>query len=147
MSAPTTRTPLRRFANAPKAVLTPSTRFRRSGREGSKRKHRLLAKYLVLFSSKVGSRAPEIYCVDGFAGRGQYDNGDDGSPLLIARIADDCSQWSNPISLKLVNVEANRKNHKKRCEVTEPWVNRGADSQCNRDDGGPRRPLQGLVVR
>lgn len=91
----------------------------------SKRKHRLLAKYLVPFSSKVGSREPEIYCVDAFAGMGQYENGDDGSPLLIARIADDCARWSNPIKLKLITVEVNRKNHKKLCEVTDPWVRRG----------------------
>ncbi len=35
------------------------------------------------------------------------------------------ARWSNPITLKLINVEANRENHKKLCEVTESWVKRG----------------------
>jgi three-Cys-motif partner protein len=99
--------------------------FFNSPQTWSKRKHRLLSKYLVPFSSKVGSRSPEIFCVDAFAGKGKYENGDDGSPLLMARIADECAQWSNPIRLKLINIEANRQHYQKLCEVTETWVKRG----------------------
>lgn len=99
--------------------------FFNSAQTWSKRKHRLLGKYLVPFSSKVGSLSQEIYCVDGFAGRGRYDDGYEGSPLVMAHIADDCAKWTNPVTLRLLNVESNRKNFASLSEVTEPWVTRG----------------------
>jgi three-Cys-motif partner protein len=99
--------------------------FFNSAQSWSKRKHRLLGKYLVPFSSKVGSLSPEIYCIDGFAGRGRYDDGYEGSPLVMARIADDCANWTNPVTLRLLNVESNRKNFASLSKVTQPWVTRG----------------------
>lgn len=99
--------------------------FFNSAQSWSKRKHRLLGKYLVPFSAKVGSLTPEIYCVDGFAGRGRYDDGYEGSPLVMARIADDCAKWTHPVTLRLLNVESNRKNFASLSEVTQPWVTRG----------------------
>lgn len=59
------------------------------------------------------------------AGRGRYDDGYEGSPLVMARIADDCAKWTNPITLRLLNVESNRKNFASLSEVTQPWVTRG----------------------
>jgi len=91
----------------------------------SKRKHRLLANYLRPFSAKVGSIAPVIHCVDGFAGAGKYKDGSEGSPLLIARAADQCATWANPVTLRLINVEANRKNFKSLEASTAPWVDQG----------------------
>ena len=73
----------------------------------SKRKHRLLGKYLPPFSAKVATTTQnrEIYCVDAFAGAAKYDDGSEGSPLLIARFSDECAEWRNPVSLKLINIE------------------------------------------
>ncbi len=99
--------------------------FFNSAQTWSKRKHRLLGKYLVPFSAKVGSLSPEIFCIDGFAGQGRYADGSEGSPLLMAHVADECQRWANPIQLRLINVEANRKNYNKLCEVTEPWTTTG----------------------
>lgn len=66
----------------------------------SKRKHRLLGKYLPPFSAKVARATPnrEIYCVDGFAGAAKYEDGSEGSPLLIAKFSDECARWRNPNS-------------------------------------------------
>ena len=77
----------------------------------SKRKHRLLGKYLPPFSAKVATATHdrEIYCVDGFAGAAKYDDGSDGSPLLIAKFSDECAEWRNPVSLKLINIEPDAK--------------------------------------
>jgi three-Cys-motif partner protein len=91
----------------------------------SKRKHRILGKYLVPFSAKVGSISPEIFCVDAFAGQGVYADGSEGSPLLMAHVADEAAGRSKPITLKLINVEAKRKNFDVLTAATQPWVNRG----------------------
>ncbi|MDQ3131265.1 MAG: three-Cys-motif partner protein TcmP [Acidobacteriota bacterium] len=73
----------------------------------SKRKHRLLGKYLPPFSAKVATTTQnrEIYCVDGFAGAAKYEDGSEGSPLLIAKFSDECAKWRDPVFLKLINVE------------------------------------------
>lgn len=90
----------------------------------SKRKHRLLAKYLKPFSAKVGSRSKEIYIIDGFAGAAKYGDDYEGSPLVLARIADDCATWQNPVSLKIINIEAKHTHYKSLCEATQSWVER-----------------------
>jgi three-Cys-motif partner protein len=91
----------------------------------SKRKHRILGKYLVPFSAKIGSFSNEIFCVDAFAGQGVYQDGSEGSPLLMAHVADEAAGWAKPINLKLINVEAKRKNYLSLVAATTPWVNKG----------------------
>jgi three-Cys-motif partner protein len=102
-----------------------SDKFFESAQTWSKRKHRLLGKYLVPFSSKVGSLSSEIYCVDAFAGQGRYKDGYEGSPLLMARIADECIRWTNPVTLRLINIESNPRNFATLSESTKEWTQRG----------------------
>jgi three-Cys-motif partner protein len=73
----------------------------------SRRKHRLLLKYLPPFSAKVATttRNRQIYCIDAFAGAAKYDDGSEGSPILIGKVSDDCATWRNPVVLNLINVE------------------------------------------
>lgn len=99
--------------------------FFTSAKTWSRRKHNILTKYLMPFSAKVGSRAKEVVIVDGFAGAAKYGDEYEGSPLLIARVADECAKWQNPVSLRIINVEAKRAHYKSLCEVTKPWVERG----------------------
>jgi three-Cys-motif partner protein len=87
----------------------------------SKRKHRLLGKYLPPFSAKVGSWSKVIYCVDGFAGAAKYEDGSLGSPLMMAQLADKCASWRRPVTLRLINVESDSVNYKSLKEITEPW--------------------------
>ena len=96
----------------------------------SERKHRLLRKYLPPFSAKVAltTRDREIFCVDGFAGAAKYEDGRDGSPILIAKFSDICASWNNPVSLRLINVEPDKENEgifDSLVAATSTWVERG----------------------
>lgn len=91
----------------------------------SKRKHRLLGKYLPPFSAKVGSWAKLIYCVDGFAGAAKYDDGSPGSPLMMAQLADKCASWRRPVNLRLINVENNPDNYNSLKYITQSWESKG----------------------
>lgn len=73
-----------------------SDHFFTSAKSWSRRKHSILAKYLMPFSAKVGSRSKEVFIVDGFAGAAKYGDDYEGSPLLIARVADECTKWQIP---------------------------------------------------
>src|SRR5687768_14491254 len=104
--------------------------FFESLRPWSGRKHRLLRKYIQPFTAKVArtSRSREIYIVDGFAGSAIYDDGAEGSPILIAKFADVCLGWSKPVNLRLVNVEADNKNEgifESLEQSTRQWVDEG----------------------
>jgi three-Cys-motif partner protein len=52
-------------------------------------KHEVLASYVTIFASKVGSVSPDgrVAYLDGFAGAGRYDDGSAGSPLLLMQRA------------------------------------------------------------
>jgi three-Cys-motif partner protein len=99
--------------------------FFESPKSWSLRKHRLLGKYLKPFSAKVGSWAKVIYCVDGFAGVGKYDDGSPGSPLLMAQLANECAAWQKPVSLRVVNVESNPTHFAELRQLTQKWEARG----------------------
>ncbi len=52
-------------------------------------KHGLLGRYMRTFCSKTGSTSTghRVIYLDGYAGQGVYDDGQDGSPALVARTA------------------------------------------------------------
>jgi len=91
----------------------------------SRRKHRILGKYLKPFSAKVGSWARTIFIIDGFAGRAKYEDGTEGSPLLTAKLSDECSTWKQPVGVRIINVEKNPDNYSSLIEATADWVSRG----------------------
>lgn len=64
-------------------------RFFTSKRAAAVFKHATLGSYVVPFASKTGSASPghRVVVVDGYAGAGRYDNGQPGSPALIAAVA------------------------------------------------------------
>jgi three-Cys-motif partner protein len=94
-------------------------------RSWSKRKHRLLAKYLTPFSAKLGSWNDLICCVDGFAGEGKYKDDNEGSPLIMARLSDECAGWQKPVNLRLINVESKQSNYRNLCQHTQAWEHKG----------------------
>lgn len=100
-------------------------KFFSSPKVWSKRKHRLLGKYLPPFSAKLGSRATLIYCIDGFAGAAKYDDGSPGSPLMMAQISDRCASWKRPVDLRLINVESDPENYKSLKHITQQWESKG----------------------
>ncbi|MEN6393865.1 MAG: three-Cys-motif partner protein TcmP, partial [Anaerolineaceae bacterium] len=60
-------------------------------KDWSKRKLDIVQKYLAGFAKILGSTTsqPCVYYVDGFAGKGIYDDGAKGSPVLAAELAQD----------------------------------------------------------
>lgn len=51
-------------------------------------KHDLIRRYLPVFAGKTGSKAGGLVYLDGYAGRGRYENGAPASAELILRIAE-----------------------------------------------------------
>lgn len=79
-------------------------------KEWSTRKLSIIKKYVDGFSKILGSKHKEIFYVDGFAGRGVYDNGEKGSPVLAAEAAQSFQQSSKPFTLRCINVEQDHDN-------------------------------------
>lgn len=79
-------------------------------KEWSTRKLSIIKKYIGGFSIILGSWHKEIYYVDGFAGRGTYENGEKGSPVLAAEAAQDFQQSNKPFTLICINVENDHDN-------------------------------------
>lgn len=65
--------------------------FFKSKRAAAFLKHAILSKYIVPFTAKAGFRSDgnRVMIVDGYAGRGRYEDGSPGSPALIAEAAQD----------------------------------------------------------
>jgi three-Cys-motif partner protein len=51
-------------------------------------KHDLIRRYLPIFAGKTGSRAGGVVYLDGYAGRGRYEDGKPASAELILQIAE-----------------------------------------------------------
>jgi three-Cys-motif partner protein len=78
-------------------------------KEWSNRKIELVQKYLVGFVRILQSRDNLIYYVDGFAGRGIYDDGSEGSPIRAAKYAKALKDEKKKYSLQCINVDENPK--------------------------------------
>jgi len=58
-------------------------------KEHTKPKHELLRKYLSVWIVKLGEFHRKIVFFDGFAGRGEYDDGTLGSPIIALQVANE----------------------------------------------------------
>jgi three-Cys-motif partner protein len=79
-------------------------------KEWSARKLSIIKKYVDGFSIILGSWHKEIYYVDGFAGRGVYDKGEKGSPVLAAEASQSFQQNNKPFTLMCINIEKDHDN-------------------------------------
>ncbi|MFC0503616.1 three-Cys-motif partner protein TcmP [Micromonospora costi] len=61
--------------------------FFKSRKAAAVLKHGILKRYPVVFASKTGQGNPIVF-LDGYAGRGEYEGGEPGSPLLLSRCAE-----------------------------------------------------------
>jgi three-Cys-motif partner protein len=89
-----------------------SEEFFNQRRLTSKLKHLVLQGYVKEFAYHLGSVQPTVYYVDGFAGAGAYvqeAKREDGSPLLVAKLAQEIKTSPRPFNLRCLNVESNRK--------------------------------------
>jgi three-Cys-motif partner protein len=87
-------------------------------KEWSTRKLSIIEKYVDGFSKILGSKFREVYYVDGFAGKGKYDNGDSGSPVLAAETALRYQQGNRQFTLRCINVEKVIENYINLCAET-----------------------------
>jgi len=101
------------------------TDFHAERKAWSQIKHRILGSYLSLFLGKLGGRGDHVYYVDGFAGQGRYDDGQDGSPLIVADIAANPTQTSRVGVLKCINVEADENTFQNLERATAPYAEQG----------------------
>ena len=53
-------------------------------------KDQLLGCYLIPYFQKVLTKGQQIYYVDCFAGKGKFEDGNPGSPLIALQARDDC---------------------------------------------------------
>lgn len=81
--------------------------FWQTAEDWSRRKHLIMDYYLTPASAKLRRVSPDgrVVILDGFAGRGEYEDGAPGSPVLIGQLADRAQSWTNPVGLKVFNVE------------------------------------------
>lgn len=88
-------------------VLLQSDPFFEELKDWSELKLTILHKYVTPYCYKLGSRAPEIYYIDGFAGIGIYEDGSKGSSMLVADLAMKFRAEGRRFILKCINVENN----------------------------------------
>ncbi len=86
-------------------------------REWSSRKLNIIQKYLDGFSRILGTSSQTMYYVDGFAGKGIYGNGKEGSPVRAAKLAIS----SYPQKLFCINVEQDPDNFADLTEQTQAF--------------------------
>jgi three-Cys-motif partner protein len=102
-----------------------SKKFFTRRRLTSKLKHLVLERYVKEFAYHLGSARGVIYYVDGFAGPGMYRSpggeDDPGSPLLVARLAQQIASSQHPFELHCLNVEADPDRFVSLEEVTKPF--------------------------
>ena len=78
-------------------------------------KHAVLSNYLTRWIAILGRPNPDssrvLHYVDGFAGRGRYADGEDGSPIIAMRVGDGLHEHrQGDVSLRCYNVEHDPEN-------------------------------------
>lgn len=91
----------------------------------SRIKHGIFGRYLSLLLGKLGRPGEHVFCVDGFAGQGRYATGEEGSPLIAAKLAADPVQTSRRDVLRCINVEAEPETFANLAAATRDYVDRG----------------------
>ncbi len=69
------------------ALVSANEDFFRERRAQAVFKHGILSRYPVVFASKTGWQGRPVTFLDGYAGRGEYEDGTPGSPALLAERA------------------------------------------------------------
>jgi three-Cys-motif partner protein len=93
----------------------------------SRRKHLILEQYLPPATAKLRKASPDgrVVILDGFAGRGRYEDGTPGSPVQMGLLAGTVRGWRNPVNLRVLNVEADAANYAELQSATQAWVEKG----------------------
>jgi len=93
-------------------------------------KHDLLRRYLPRFAGKTGSQAASVVYLDGYAGRGRYEDGTPASAELMLQIA--MNQSAQGIRYRLFFYEPDKKSHAVLRAVVDEYVARGIQAEAFR---------------
>lgn len=104
--------------------VTANTGFFRAPEAPAVLKHGILKRYPVVFASAAGGKAAGVVLLDGYAGRGRYEDGSPGSPMLLLRAASATGSFR---AVRCVFVERDKANFTVLSEVVEAH---GADLSC-----------------
>lgn len=74
-------------------------------KEWSKKKDRILSTYLKPYLAKVAITKKPLIFIDCFAGKGKFDDGEIGSPLIIKNACDNYVKNYSAIDVKLIFIE------------------------------------------
>ncbi|MBO8426246.1 MAG: three-Cys-motif partner protein TcmP [Firmicutes bacterium] len=77
--------------------------FFKSKKPWSETKDALLGCYLKPYFEKIKTLKTPICYIDGFAGKGKFDDGKDGSPRIALQVIRESIVGSNPFSKPIVN--------------------------------------------
>ncbi|MCY3022738.1 MAG: three-Cys-motif partner protein TcmP [Planctomycetota bacterium] len=113
------------MSNEPPTDESQSQPFFKSPKDWSRIKIRVLDKYLQPFCYKLGSTYHDVFLVDGFAGAGRYETGQDGSPLVGAKWALRMRDEGRPFHLRCINVEADELIHRQLARNLKPYADSG----------------------
>ncbi len=95
-------------------------------------KHELLQRYLPKFAGKTGSKSNGVVYLDGYAGRGRYEDGNPASAELILKIAE--YQGSRGISYRLFFHETDPKSFAVLKPVVDEYRARGVPAEASPDE-------------
>lgn len=87
--------------------------------EHARAKHAIQRTYLGAWLAILGTHFSPLLLFDGFAGRGRYPTGEEGSPLLFWNRSVEAVEAGRPSEVRIRCVEANRGNYENLVEVTK----------------------------
>ena len=102
--------------------MNTSEEFFKEMKEWSERKLKLLDKYLAA-ATLILNKYDEVYYIDGFAGRGIYDDQSKGSAIRAAEIAHRLASENKSYRLKCINVELDSQNFRDLVRHTSSFSN------------------------
>lgn len=95
-------------------------------KEWSRRKDRILGSYLHAYLPKIATQKRPILIVDAFAGPGRFgnaeDEGEDGSPILIAKQIQEAAGRASFTSAMLICIERDTELYQRLCEEMQPYA-------------------------
>ncbi|WKG13563.1 three-Cys-motif partner protein TcmP (plasmid) [Nocardia sp. PE-7] len=83
------------------------TNFHKAKKSAAVLKHEILDQYASPFASKTGFNSVDhrVAFIDGYAGPGRYDDGEEGSGAMLLRKAHESASWATPRQVELHFVE------------------------------------------
>lgn len=116
--------------------------FHKTRKSAAVLKHAILDQYATPFASKTGSRSIDnrVALIDGYAGPGRYDDGEEGSGAMLLRKAHELAKLPRKLELHLVEQDPDTVTRLRKVVATE-----GADVTTTITDGDISQHLPVLL--